>query len=68
VRDLGSRNGTHLNGQKIGQRQQNLPADATVATQVRQELQDGDELRVCNHVFAVLLSDRPPGEVASSEA
>jgi pSer/pThr/pTyr-binding forkhead associated (FHA) protein len=67
VRDLGGRNGTHLNGEKIGQREPERPADGTVVTQMRQELQDGDELRICHHVFAVLLLDRPPEEVIPSE-
>jgi pSer/pThr/pTyr-binding forkhead associated (FHA) protein len=66
VRDLGSRNGTHLNGAKIGQREPRRPADATVVTQLRQELQDGDELRICHHVFAVVLLDGPLEQVAPS--
>jgi hypothetical protein len=32
---------------------------------LRQELQDGDELRVCNTVFAVVLSDCPLEQLAS---
>ena len=32
---------------------------------VRQELNDGDELRVCNNIFAVVLSDAP---IAHQEA
>src|SRR5262245_549228 len=40
VQDLGSRNGTHLNGQKIGQRQNGCQADATRVAPLRQELQD----------------------------
>jgi pSer/pThr/pTyr-binding forkhead associated (FHA) protein len=59
VQDLGSRNGTHLNGKKIGHRHKESQADATMVTPLRQELQDGDELRVGYQVFAVFLSDRP---------
>jgi serine/threonine-protein kinase len=55
VQDLSSRNGTHLNGENIGRRRQGSQLDATVALPERQELCDGDELRVCSHVFAVLL-------------
>ena len=56
VQDLGSLNGTHLNGEKIGQRQDERQADATVVAPSRQALQDGDVLRVCNSLFAVALS------------
>ena len=65
VQDLGSLNGTHVNGQKIGQPCNQRPADATWAAPLRQELQDGDELRVCNTVFAVVLSDCPLEQLAS---
>jgi pSer/pThr/pTyr-binding forkhead associated (FHA) protein len=59
VQDLGSRNGTHLNGENIGQRQTVFDLSATLVAPSRQELRDGDELRVGTHVFAVLLPDRP---------
>jgi pSer/pThr/pTyr-binding forkhead associated (FHA) protein len=49
VQDLGSLNGTHVNGAMVGQ--------------LRQQLQDGDELRVCNNIFAVVLADRPAEHV-----
>ena len=67
VQDLGSRNGTHLNGEKIGQRQEERQGDATMVAPSRQELQDGDGLRVGNTVFAVLLSDRPLEHVVPGE-
>jgi len=57
VQDLGSLNGTHINGQKIGQRDRDRQTDATLVAPPRQELQDGDELRVCNNIFAVVLAD-----------
>jgi pSer/pThr/pTyr-binding forkhead associated (FHA) protein len=63
VQDLGSLNGTHLNGEKIGQRQGERQADATMVAPLRQQLQDGDELRICNNSFAVVLSDRPAEHV-----
>jgi pSer/pThr/pTyr-binding forkhead associated (FHA) protein len=59
VQDLGSRNGTHLNGRKLGRREEECQADATLVASLRQELRHGDELRVCNNVFAVVLSGRP---------
>ena len=57
VQDLGSKNGTFINGEKIGQRQQQRQADATMVAPARQELNDGDELRICNNIFAVVLTD-----------
>jgi hypothetical protein len=59
VQDLGSLNGTFVNGQKIGQREHQPGADATMVAPARQELQDGDELRICNNVFAVVLVEAP---------
>jgi pSer/pThr/pTyr-binding forkhead associated (FHA) protein len=52
VQDLGSLNGTHINGSKIGQR---LPTfgDATMLQPARQELHHGDVLRICANVFHV---------------
>jgi len=59
VQDLGSLNGTHVNGEKIGQRERERQTDATMVAPPRQELQDGDELRVCNNIFAVVLAACP---------
>jgi len=54
VRDQGSRNGTFVNGDKIGQRPRNLPPEeADGAVCAVQELKDGDELRVGGVVFEV---------------
>ena len=54
VRDLGSRNGTFLNGQKIGQRQATQPDDETVAVSSPAfPLRDGDVVRVGNTEFVV---------------
>jgi pSer/pThr/pTyr-binding forkhead associated (FHA) protein len=46
VQDLGSRNGTYVNGKKIGQRVHAVQDDGPVAlnTSSRERLQDGDEL------------------------
>jgi eukaryotic-like serine/threonine-protein kinase len=58
VQDLGSLNGTYVNGEKVGQRDRTLsPEDAARVTQPVRELHDGDELRVgstCFHVAVVL--------------
>jgi pSer/pThr/pTyr-binding forkhead associated (FHA) protein len=55
VQDLGSLNGTHINGEKIGQRVPALETDATMVQPPRQLLSNGDELRVCNNIFQVSL-------------
>jgi pSer/pThr/pTyr-binding forkhead associated (FHA) protein len=56
VRDLGSRNGTYLNGAAIGKRNKKLLFEATPAELPHYELRDGDELRVGATVFRVELS------------
>jgi adenylate cyclase len=63
AQDLGSLNGTHVNGEKIGPSQWERQADATMVAPLRQQLQDGDELRICNNIFAVVLSDCPAEHV-----
>jgi eukaryotic-like serine/threonine-protein kinase len=57
VQDLDSLNGTLVNGQKVGQRPGARGADAPNAQQPRHPLDDGDELRLCNSVFAVVLRE-----------
>jgi len=57
VQDLGSLNGTHVNGERIGQRERPRDDNATMLQPGRHLLQDGDELRICNNVFAVVLSE-----------
>ena len=59
VQDLGSLNGTHVNGEKVGQRARSNNDDATMMQPPRHGLEDGDELRVCNNIFAVVLNDVP---------
>lgn len=63
VQDLGSLNGTHVNGEKIGQRDRSQDEDGTMVQPGRHELQDGDELRICSNVFAVVLSEAQTQEV-----
>ena len=65
VQDLGSLNGTRVNGQNIGRRPPGRGGDSTIPEPSRHPLHDGDELRVCNNVFAVVLAE---GETPSREA
>jgi eukaryotic-like serine/threonine-protein kinase len=60
VQDLGSRNGTLVNGTRISVK--NAPSDssATCVQPPRQELADGDELRICNNLFAVCFKEVEP--------
>jgi pSer/pThr/pTyr-binding forkhead associated (FHA) protein len=54
VRDLGSRNGTWVNGEKIGQRPRHqLPQETDWRDFASHDLQDGDELRVGSIIFRV---------------
>src|SRR5262245_29404847 len=50
VQDLGSRNGTFVNGEKIGQRLALRDGDATMVQPARHSLRDGDLLRIRNNV------------------
>ena len=67
AQDLGSMNGTHVNGAKIGQRVKPLHEDGTMVQPPRHLLQDGDELRICNNVFAVCLSEEEQPEQKKKE-
>jgi len=54
VRDFGSRNGTYVNGEKIGQRQEHQTPEEGAKLQFREyDLQDGDEIKLSNTVFVV---------------
>ncbi len=54
VRDLGSRNGTYVNGEKIGQRPADQAAEQTEWGELpAHELKDGDEIQVGHTVFRV---------------
>jgi eukaryotic-like serine/threonine-protein kinase len=54
VHDLGSRNGTYINGGNIGQRSKHLtPEEVNLCEFSVHELKDGDELGVGNTVFRV---------------
>ena len=54
VRDLGSRNGTYVNGEKIGQRPSDTsPEEADLSQFEAYDLKDGDVIRVGNAVLLV---------------
>jgi pSer/pThr/pTyr-binding forkhead associated (FHA) protein len=54
VRDLGSRNGTYVNGQDVGHRPEYvLPEEADLSQFEAHELRDGDELEVGTAIFRV---------------
>jgi pSer/pThr/pTyr-binding forkhead associated (FHA) protein len=61
VRDLGSRNGTYLNGELIGQRDPSRTAAADHEARFPEhEVRAGDEIRVGNTVFHVAFSGPSP--------
>lgn len=61
IQDLGSRNGTYLNGVKIGQRgKEQSMKEALQAEHADHPLWDGDELRIGPHVFRVEFVPPPP--------
>ena len=53
VRDLGSRNGTFVNGEMIGRRPIQQAAEGADVNAAARELKDGDEILVGNTVFQV---------------
>jgi eukaryotic-like serine/threonine-protein kinase len=53
VQDLGSKNGTFINGDVIGQRDCSRGEDATQVDTASRPLRTGDELRVGHNVFVV---------------
>jgi pSer/pThr/pTyr-binding forkhead associated (FHA) protein len=58
VRDLGSLNGTYVNGRKIGQRPRSLLPDAIDIRGLEpRDLHDGDELQVGDSSFRVGIVD-----------
>ena len=68
VRDLGSRNGTHLNGMQIGRPQHwHFPAEYLDAPCHPYVLRSGDELQVGPTVFEVEVCDRQRDDTAGPE-
>src|SRR5262245_16217475 len=56
VRDLGSRNGTFVNGRKVGQRQKGTPPGEAASIQREAvELHDGDRLALGSSEFVVAI-------------
>ncbi len=54
VRDFGSKNGTYVNGKKIGQRQANQTPEEAVKLQFPEyDLQDRDEIKLGNTVLTI---------------
>jgi serine/threonine protein kinase len=54
VRDFGSRNGTYVNGNKIGQRKSGLPVEQAITdTSPEYELNNGDEIKVGQTIFSI---------------
>jgi pSer/pThr/pTyr-binding forkhead associated (FHA) protein len=69
VRDLGSRNGTFVNGRKVGQREKGaLPGEATSAERAAVELHDGDRLALGTSEFVVAIrcAEEEAGAAAES--
>jgi pSer/pThr/pTyr-binding forkhead associated (FHA) protein len=61
IQDLGSLNGTYVNGEKIGQRGKNQSfEEALLEEHAEHPLWDGDELRIGVHVFRVEFDPPPP--------
>lgn len=61
IQDLGSLNGTYVNGVKIGQRGKEQSCEEVVeAEQAEYPLWDSDELRIGLHVFRVEFMPPPP--------
>jgi pSer/pThr/pTyr-binding forkhead associated (FHA) protein len=61
VQDLGSLNGTYVNGEKVGQRSREQTAEEAAAQeQPEHVLSDGDELQLGTAVFQVELVPHPP--------
>jgi pSer/pThr/pTyr-binding forkhead associated (FHA) protein len=69
VQDLGSLNGTYVNGDKVGQRDRALrPEDAARVAQPVRELKDGDELWVGDTCLLVEVVPALPEETEVSPA
>ena len=70
VRDFGSRNGTYINGKKIGQRQpEHTPETAAKIQFPEYDLKSGDQIQLGNTIFQVSIeveTEIPP-EMANSD-
>ena len=52
IRDLGSRNGTYVNGRRIGQRARGVQPK-TATRRLCSSLREGDQIRIANTVFQI---------------
>jgi pSer/pThr/pTyr-binding forkhead associated (FHA) protein len=72
VRDLGSRNGTFVNGQKIGQRPTGkTPEEVDLYESTDREVGNGDEIQIGHTIVQVVIrgpSDMPPPSFFPLEA
>ncbi len=71
IRDLGSRNGTFLNGQPIGRRPRDVsPEEASAAAGPEYPVHDGDEIQIGGLVFKVhiALDTEEPAESRRRES
>ena len=60
IRDFGSKNGTYINGKKIGKRQENqTPEEAAKEIFPEFDLKDNDEIKLSNTVFVVGIESKP---------
>ena len=63
VRDFGSKNGTYINGRKIGQRELNQTAkEAAEITFPEHDLKEGDEIKIGKTIFQVSIQGVREGE------
>jgi pSer/pThr/pTyr-binding forkhead associated (FHA) protein len=61
IQDLGSRNGTYVNGEKIGQRRKEQTFEEALQEEHETHpLWQGDKLRIGDNVFQVELDPPPP--------
>ena len=67
VQDLGSRNGTYVNGELVGRRRSPDDLDPTDCERPLRELHDGDEVRLGRHVFRIALEEAAAEGEAAGE-
>jgi pSer/pThr/pTyr-binding forkhead associated (FHA) protein len=68
VQDLGSRNGTFVNGKRIGRRPADCRANEWLADGASRALADGDLLRVGESVFRIVIAAEAPSELLCAAA
>jgi pSer/pThr/pTyr-binding forkhead associated (FHA) protein len=69
VRDLGSRNGTYVNGEIIGQRLEAEPDESSVNPHPPRELRAGDEIQIGDTAIRVgIIPEKDPNQPANPSA